>query len=235
MKQNTFTLGSSFNAFAKRNKIMYNVRVSIQIQVYTGGPVMCNGYLVAGPQGYVAIDAPAGFADWATRQLPTGAKLTDLLLTHQHFDHVQDAAKLHQLTGCHIHAAGAHSKELTLEILGGGAGWIPAVQPYTVDDVLAGDTQATWGGLNWQVYHIPGHSPDGVAYSLPAGTCLFVGDILFAGSIGRTDFPGGSQSRLVAGIKEKLMQLPPETEVYSGHGPSTSLQEEELNNPWLTC
>lgn len=211
------------------------LRVSVQIQVYTGGPVMCNGYLVKGPEGYVAVDAPAGFAAWVSARMPKDAKLTDLLLTHQHFDHVQDVAALQRCTGCRVHAAAQYSQELTLEALAGGAGWIPAVEPYKVDDVLPGDVCRTWAGLNWQVHSIPGHSPDGVAYGLPEEMLVFVGDILFEGSIGRTDFPGGSQSRLVRGIREKLMKLAPETTVYSGHGPNTSVQEEELNNPWLTC
>lgn len=196
---------------------------------------MCNGYLIAGPEGYVAVDAPAGFAAWVASHLPQDAQLTDLLLTHQHFDHVQDAAELQRRTGCRVHAAAAHSRELTLETLAGGAGWIPAVEPYKVDDIVPGDVCRTWAGLDWQTHSIPGHSTDGMAYGLPAEALVFVGDILFEGSIGRTDLPGGSQSRLVRGICEKLMKLAPETVVYSGHGPATSIQEEELNNPWLTC
>lgn len=211
------------------------LRVSVQIQVYTGGPVMCHGYLIAAPEGYIAVDAPAGFAAWVSTRLPEGKKLTDLLLTHQHFDHVQDVAELQRRTGCRVHAAAAYSRNLTLETLAGGAGWIPAVEPFTVDEVLPCDCERTWAGLNWQVYSIPGHSADGLAYGLPAEKMVFVGDILFAGSIGRTDLPGGSQSQLVRGINAKLMVLSPETEVFSGHGPGTFLQEEELNNPWLTC
>ena len=211
------------------------LRVSVQIQVYTGGPVMCNGYLVAGPEGYVAVDAPAGFAAWVAGRLPEGAQLTDLLLTHQHFDHVQDAAALQRQTGCRIHAAAAHSPMLTLEAVPGFAGMIPAVEPYKVDDVLPGDGSRAWAGLDWQLHSISGHSQDGMAYGLPAEELVFVGDILFEGSIGRTDLPGGSQSRLVRGICDKLMKLAPDTVVYSGHGPHTSIQEEELNNPWLTC
>lgn len=215
---------------------MYTVRVSIQIQEYTGGPVMCNGYLVKGPQGYVAVDAPAGFADWIQAHIPSGAKLTDLLLTHQHFDHVQDAAEMQARMGCRIHAAQPHSRALTLEDLGDEAeGWIPPVKPYHVDDVLSHDTEADWGGMRWQVHRIPGHSSDGVAYGIPQEQIVFVGDILFAGSIGRTDLPGGNRRLLVSGICDKLMALPPQTLVYSGHGPHTSMQEEELNNPWLTC
>ena len=76
---------------------MYNsARMSIEIQVYTGGPCACNGYLVRGAKGYVAVDAPLGFTEWVAKKLPADAQVTDLLITLQHFDHVQDAAALAQ-------------------------------------------------------------------------------------------------------------------------------------------
>lgn len=209
--------------------------MSIEIQVYTGGPCACNGYLVRGTEGYVAIDAPLGFAEWTKKKLPADAKVTDLLITHQHFDHVQGAAALAAQYGCRIHACMAYSTALTLEDLarhswGGGFD----VEPFCVDDTFGpADVQRNWGGLNWQVHHIPGHSPDGVAYELPEQEQLFCGDILFAGSVGRTDFPGGSMSSLVRGIREKLLPLPHTTTVHSGHGPNTTMGEESLNNPYL--
>ncbi len=207
--------------------------MAVDIQKYTGGPVACNAYLVRGKEGYVAVDAPLGFTNWVQAHLPQGEKLTHLLLTHQHFDHVQDAAKLKEQTGCCICAHSAWSPELTLEAAARSWGIKPPA-PFTVDELLGDSrTEAHWGGLDWQLYSIPGHSPDGMAYGLAEEPCLFVGDILFAGSIGRTDFPGGSLATLVSGIREKLLGLEPATEVYSGHGPSTSIQEELLNNPYL--
>ncbi len=207
--------------------------MAIDIQKYTGGPVACNAYLIRGEAGYVAVDAPLGFADWVGAHLPQGEKLTALLLTHQHFDHVQDAARLQRLTGCRICAHSAYSPELTLAEAVRDWGIRPPA-PFTVDDVLGeARTEADWGGLDWQLYAIPGHAPDCMAYGLEAQQRLFVGDILFAGSIGRTDLPGGSHATLVRGIREKLLVLEPGTEVFSGHGPSTSIQEESLNNPYL--
>ncbi len=205
----------------------------VDIQQYTGGPVACNAYLIRGEAGYVAVDAPLGFADWVQAHLPEGAKLVTLLLTHQHFDHVQDAARLQQLTGCRICAHSPYSPDLTLEVAARAWGIEPPA-PFKVDELL-GSMRATanWGGFSWQLYAIPGHAPDGMAYGLETVPCLFVGDILFAGSIGRTDFPGGSHAELVRGIREKLMVQEPATTVYSGHGPSTTLQEEMLNNPYL--
>ena len=199
---------------------------------FTSRSMGCNGYLVPGPAGYVAVDAPEGFAAWVARTLPAGAKVAHLLITHQHFDHVADAAALQQATGCTVHAAAPFSRELTLELLGG---WMEPVEPFRVDDVLgsAAPHKADWGGLAWEAYPIPGHATDGMAYALPGAEMVFTGDILFAGGVGRTDFPGGSMSKLVRGINTHLMALPPHTLVYPGHGPSTSIGEESLNNPYL--
>ncbi len=203
------------------------------IRKYMGGPAGCNGYLVPGETGYVMVDAPEGAADWVVARLPEGEKLEALILTHQHFDHVDDAARMKELTGCRICAHSAYSKELTLEKE--AAIWgIDAPAPYEVDEVIGDErTEANWGGLAWQLYAIPGHAKDGMAYGLAERGCVFTGDILFAESVGRSDFPGGDQAALLKGIREKLMTLPPETDVYSGHGRATSIQEEMLNNPYL--
>ena len=218
---------------AKPINSIYNARVSRKIQVYTGGSVGCNGYLIQGNDGYVAVDAPMGMADWVCRQLPEGAKLTHLLLTHQHFDHVEGAAELQRRTGCTIHAVAPYSKTLTLEEAVGAWG-LPPVEPYTVDDVLGtAPRKTTWAGMEWQILPIAGHATDGAAYYLAEEDEVFVGDILFAGSVGRTDFPGGSMSTLVRGIREHLMPLPPHTTVNSGHGPASSIGEEQLNNPYI--
>ena len=205
----------------------------VNYRVYTGGPVACNGYLLETAGGFAAVDAPLGFAAWALAQLPEGGRITDLLLTHQHFDHVQDAARLQAATQCRIHAVYPYSSLLTLEETARSWG-IPAVEPYRVDDAFGrGGASADWAGEHWHAMAIPGHSSDGAAYHLPEHGLLFVGDIVFAGSIGRTDFPEGSQARLLAGIREQILPLPPETAILSGHGPATTLQEELLNNPYL--
>lgn len=209
--------------------------MSADIQVYTGGPCACNGYLVRCNEGYVAIDAPLGFAAWVAKKLPEGAVLTDLLITHQHFDHVQGVAELVEKYGCRVHACMPYSRELTLEELaarswGGGL----EVEPFRVDDAYGTACRAlTCAGRKWKVYHIPGHSPDGVTYELEGTEQLFCGDILFAGAVGRTDFPGGSMAALIRGIRDKLLSLPHTCVVHSGHGPSTTLGEEMLNNPYL--
>lgn len=209
--------------------------MSADIQVYTGGPCACNGYLVKCGDNYVAIDAPLGFDRWVANKLPEGATVSDLLITHQHFDHVQGVAALVAATGCRVHACMPYSRDLTLEELaarswGGGMD----VEPFKVDNAFGPTcTRLTCSDSQWKVYHIPGHSPDGVAYELESTEHLFCGDILFAGAVGRTDFPGGSMASLIRGIREKLLCLPHTTTVHSGHGPDTSIEEEILNNPYL--
>ena len=209
--------------------------MSADIQVYTGGPCMCNGYLVKCGTGYVAVDAPLGFATWVAKKLPEGAQVTDLLITHQHFDHVQGVAAMVEKYDCRVHACMPYSRELTLEELaarswGGGMD----VPPFRVDNAFGPTCAAlNCGGSEWKVYYIPGHSPDGVAYELGDTEQIFCGDILFSGAVGRTDFPGGSMASLIRGIREKLLVRPHTCVVHSGHGPDTSLEEEMLNNPYL--
>lgn len=213
---------------------MYNTRVTSKtsIQQYTGGPVACNAWLIAGESGYILVDAPQGVLRWLQRTLPQGAKVTDLLLTHQHYDHVQGAAEVQQHYGCRIHAHSAFDRHLTLESLFAG---LPTIDEFRVDNILGnGQGEENWGGITWQCYHIPGHAPDGMAYYAEELKSVFVGDILFEGSIGRTDFPGGSFAALIHGIREHLLVMDPHTEVCSGHGPSTYIGEEMIHNPYLT-
>ena len=171
----------------------------------------CNAYLIEGTDGYALVDAPEGVAAWLARTLPEGSRLAHLLITHQHFDHVQDAAAVQERFGCTVHAHSAYSTALTLEEAASGWG-IPPVPAFRVDDVLGSSTpRADWAGLEWEIFSIPGHAPDGVAYLLKGEGCVFVGDILFAGSVGRTDFPGGRDAAV--GSKEQchiklILQFP---------------------------
>jgi glyoxylase-like metal-dependent hydrolase (beta-lactamase superfamily II) len=98
--------------------------------------------------------------------------------------------------------------------------------------VVHGDT-LTLGALTFHVIDVSGHSPGGVALHCPDAGVVFTGDALFAGSIGRTDFPGSSTSRLLTNIRENLLSLPPETVVYSGHGPATTIARERDTNPFI--
>lgn len=205
-----------------------------ELMQYSGGALECNGYLVAGPHGEcVAIDAPAGFAAWTLKRLPEGMRLTHLLLTHQHFDHIQDAAALQRATGCSIHAGSPYDPELTLA-RNAQAWGIPEPEPFTVDDVIPSqDATLTLAGVTWQAPRVPGHAPDSIAWYAAERGEVFTGDALFAGSVGRTDFPGGSARLLVESIKQKILTLDPHTVVHPGHGPGTHVGEELINNPCI--
>jgi glyoxylase-like metal-dependent hydrolase (beta-lactamase superfamily II) len=108
------------------------------------------------------------------------------------------------------------------------------VEPFQVDELLEGKSEIEAAGVSWRMEHIPGHSPDSITFYCREEHVLFAGDVLFAGSIGRTDFPGGSMEELVQGIEEKLLPLPDETRVLPGHGPETSIGDERMNNPYLS-
>ena len=201
----------------------------MKITCYTGGFVQTNAYLIETADGNFLIDAPEGVADWITQR---GVRVDDVLLTHQHYDHVQDAAALKAL-GARLHAFADYSRDLTLENSARGWGMAISVTPYQVDFVFEMAKPLRLAGLAISLAHVPGHSPDSVTFYLADKVLVFSGDTLFSGSIGRTDLPGGSTEQLLDGISRHLMILPSETQVYPGHGPSTCIGAESVSNPYL--
>lgn len=201
----------------------------MKITTYTGGFVQTNGYLVENPGGNLLIDAPEGIAAWITQR---GVRVDDVLLTHQHYDHVTDAAALKAL-GARLHAFEDYSKDLTLESAARGWGLPISVTPYQIDSRFDMAAPLRVAGLEISLAHVPGHSLDSVTFHLVGHGVLFPGDTLFEGSVGRTDLPGGSTSQLLEGIARHLMSLPPETKVFPGHGGSTTIGQEAAGNPYL--
>lgn len=189
--------------------------------------VQTNGYLVESPEGNYLVDAPNGVAVWLEEK---GVRLDDLYLTHQHYDHVEDVAKL-QAKGVNVHAWADYSKDLTLESYGSSWG-LPEVSDFKVDERIPEGENELFG-QKVLVSHVPGHSLDSVAFYLQEAGVLFAGDALFAGSIGRCDLPGGSFDTLISGIREKLLVLPDSTRVLSGHGPETTIGKEKVGNGFL--
>jgi len=201
----------------------------MKISIYTGGLVQTNGYLIETPDGNLLIDAPEGIAEWVTQR---GVRVDDVLLTHQHYDHVMDAAAL-KLLGAKLHAFEPYSKDLTLESAARTWGLPISVAPYEIDECFKMADPLCLAGLEFSLAHIPGHSPDSVTIHSIIHGVVFSGDTLFASSIGRTDLPGGSTSRLLDGIARHLMTLPGETRVFPGHGPFTTITAESCDNPYL--
>jgi glyoxylase-like metal-dependent hydrolase (beta-lactamase superfamily II) len=105
--------------------------------------------------------------------------------------------------------------------------------PPVVDKLIEGEEELKFGNSTLSLFHVPGHSPGSIVFYSPEDKFAVVGDVLFKGSIGRTDLPGGSYETLITGIKEKLLTLPPETQVFCGHGPTTTIGQEHDTNPFL--
>jgi len=180
-----------------------------------------------------AVVDPGGDVERILRALKRhGLNCRQIILTHGHADHIGGLGKLQEATGAQvlIHAGDAKmitnpSKNLSL--------YTGAYLKFKAADRLLqdGDVIAV-GKVSVKVIHTPGHTPGGI--TLEAGGALLTGDTLFAGSVGRSDFPGGSHQQLINSIKERLLVYPPETKVLPGHGPASTIGEESKYNPFLT-
>jgi len=198
------------------------------------GPLATNAYAFRARDGWVAVDAPEGAADWLEG---LGVRPELLLLTHQHFDHVLGAAAVVDAFGCPVWTFAEPSSELTLETMFRGLeGTAFEIGQYeisrTIDPTPEGEAIDVLGTAV-EVLHVPGHSPDSLCFVLRPGEVVFGGDVLFAGGIGRTDFPGGDAELLLLGIREKLFPLGDGFTIYPGHGPETTIGQERTGNPFF--
>jgi len=197
---------------------------------FVGGMVATNGYLLYTGDEYIAIDAPEGFYDFVDNQ---EIKPSALLLTHQHYDHVEDAAKFAK-AGVPIYAYEDYSPDLIMEDLAQKWGMNVKVEPFKVTNSLKNREIVRIGKNSVCVIHVPGHSPDSVVLYFPGKLYLFAGDTLFNGSVGRTDLPGGDHDLLIEGIRDKMLVLNKEIEVFPGHGDRTMIGVERDSNPFFS-
>jgi glyoxylase-like metal-dependent hydrolase (beta-lactamase superfamily II) len=163
-----------------------------------------------------------------------GVEIEAILVTHCHFDHIGAVAPVAQATGAPVYCP-----ELERPILADIMTYVPfpgfgPFDSYEADHTVAGGEHLSLAGLEIDVVFTPGHSPGHVTYALPAHGALFSGDVLFQGSVGRTDLPGGDWNVLSQSIAELLAGRPPETVVYPGHMAVTTLGRERDTNPFLT-
>lgn len=197
-----------------------------------------NTYVLAGERGGEAIVVDAPPDPPAIVDLIRGAKLTPvaLLLTHGHVDHMGGAGGLAAATGARVYV---HPDDdfLTLDpisqlrMLFGEAPTGDFAPPGELTELKDGD-ELTLAGLTFEVVHTPGHTPGHCCLRVPEEGLLLSGDQLFAGSIGRTDLPGGDLEALAVSMRDRVMTLPDETRVLPGHGPETSIGRERLTNPF---
>jgi len=197
------------------------------------GPIMANCFIVGCEETHTAVVIDPGADADKILMVLADLKLTVkyILNTHGHFDHVGANKRMKEVTGADIliHAADA---PMLSRLSASAAAWgMSAEDSPPPDRLLADGDTVSFGGIAFDVIHTPGHTPGGVSFS--AEGRVFVGDTLFAGSIGRTDFPGGDYDTLIASIRKRLFVLPDAVRVYTGHGPETSIGREKRFNPFV--
>ncbi|MGP1585185.1 MAG: MBL fold metallo-hydrolase [Schwartzia sp. (in: firmicutes)] len=204
----------------------------MKIQSLVVGPVAANCYLLFDEGGKGIVIDPGGDAPAILDTIRKEHITVEAILnTHGHSDHIAANDAVRNATGAPLYIHAADENMLTdpranLSLfMGGNVVSRPAEHHLKEGDILC------VGAMALKVLHTPGHSPGGVCFA--GEGVLFSGDTLFADSIGRTDFPGGSLPQLIGVIKEKLMALPDDTVVYAGHGPSTTIGRERQYNPYL--
>lgn len=204
----------------------------LRVEQLSLGPIGTNCYVVrAGVTADEAavVDPSGDAAELRLMLARLGTRCTAILVTHGHWDHLVGVADLADGTGAPVHMP--EGERALLERPGELAPVGSGYPPHTPEVTLHGGESIELAGIAFDVLSVPGHSPAHLAYY--ADGCLFSGDVLFAGSVGRTDIPGASWETLMASIRTLVETLPAETVVYPGHGPITTLGDELARNPFL--
>lgn len=195
--------------------------------MFTGGNLETNSYLIPCPEGNILVDAPEGAGDAFEQR-----NVSLLLLTHGHFDHVWDAAKLAELQECPVVMHPVTQEIVNDRNLLRRIGLDLEVTPVAASSFLS-EGPVTLLGKTFIIFEVPGHCPGSICLYDSQDGLLYGGDVLFAGGVGRWDLPGGDRDQLIGGIRSKLLPLPSGTVVLPGHGPSTTIGREKISNPYL--
>jgi hydroxyacylglutathione hydrolase len=200
------------------------------------GPVQTNAYFIWNEQNDCLIIDPGGEADRIFAFVKE-KKLNPVavLLTHAHYDHIGAVDEVRTMYRLPVYI---HKKEQDWLVdpalnLSNHVPYIEEIKLKRADEILSGEGDLQVGSFQLQIVETPGHSPGSVSYYFEEEQLIFSGDALFEGSIGRTDLPGGNHEVLMKSIHDKLLTLPEETLVLSGHGRETTIQQEMDTNPFL--
>jgi len=199
------------------------------------GPLQCNCSVIGDEstrEGLV-IDPGDDIEDVLTLVRKHNLQVKQIVVTHAHIDHVGGAMKLRAATGAAILLN--QNDYALLKMLDAQAAWIGVAPPgkVVIDHSVAQADSIKTGSLSADVIHTPGHTEGSICLYFPAEKKLIAGDTLFAGSIGRTDLPGGSFEKIIRSLHDKVLELPDDTVVIPGHGPLTTIGRERESNPFL--
>lgn len=200
-------------------------------ETFCGGIFETNCYLLEAPGGLILFDAPDGACDWLEAR---GSAPKLLLLTHGHFDHIPDVAKVKERFGCEI---GCHPDTVPMisdPTFFRDFGFALEIQTATPDFLIEATPKREFLGADFEILEVPGHSPGSLCFYSRSDELLIGGDVLFAGGVGRWDLPGGDSELLFSGIKTKLFPLGDNITVLPGHGPPTTIGQERRTNPFVS-